>query len=114
MLRMFEAPANAPMELGDYLRILRRRAWVIVVVIVLAVGLAVAWSKTTDKTYTASGEVVVAQGNGEVDVTTQAKILESAVVYQLAVKKVPSAAGASAEPEGDTGSTIRVAADSTD
>jgi len=102
------------MELGDYLRILRRRAWVIVVVTVLAVGLAVAWSKTTDKTYSASGEVVVAQGTGEVDVTTQAKILESAVVYELAVKKVPSAVGVSAEPEGETGSTIRVATDSTD
>ncbi|MDQ1430700.1 MAG: hypothetical protein QOF40_1302, partial [Actinomycetota bacterium] len=35
---MFEAPATAPMEFGDYLRILRRRAWVVVVATALAVG----------------------------------------------------------------------------
>ena len=44
--RMFEAPTVAPMEFGEYLGILRRRAWVIVVVTVLVVGAALAWSST--------------------------------------------------------------------
>ena len=43
---MFEAPATAPMEFGDYLRILRRRAWVVVVVTVLGVGISYAWYST--------------------------------------------------------------------
>jgi non-specific protein-tyrosine kinase len=110
---MFEAPATAPMEFGDYLGILRRRAWVVVVVTALAVGLAYAWYSTRDKTYTARGEVVVRQGTGEVDVATQAKIIESAVVYQLAQRKVPNAVGVSASQNGDSGS-IEIKADSSD
>jgi succinoglycan biosynthesis transport protein ExoP len=110
---MFEAPATAPMELGDYLRILRRRAWVVVVVTLLAMGVAVGWYEANSKTYTATGEVVVKQGTGEVDVVTQAKIIESAVVYQLAQKKVPAAVGVSAEQSGDSGS-INIVAESTD
>lgn len=110
---MLEAPATAPMEFGDYLGILRRRAWVVVLVTVLGVGLAYAWYSTKDKTYTASGEVVVRQGASEVDVVTQAKIMESAVVYQLAQKKVPNAVGVSASQNGDTGS-IEISAESSD
>ncbi len=110
---MFEAPATAPMEFGDYLQILRRRAWVVVVVTVLAVGISYAWYSTKDKTYTASGEVVVRQGTGEVDVVTQAKIMESAVVYQLAQKQVATAVGVSAQQSGDSGS-IQITADSSD
>jgi non-specific protein-tyrosine kinase len=110
---MFEAPATAPMEFGDYLRILRRRAWVIVVAIALAVGIAVAWYSTHDKTYSASSQVVVKQGAGEVDVETQAKIIESGAVYELALKKEPSAVGVSAAQSGTSGS-IDIAADSTD
>jgi polysaccharide biosynthesis transport protein len=110
---MFEAPANAPMDFGDYLRVLRRRAWVVVVVTLLAVGLAYGWYSAHDKTYTATGEVVVQQGTGEVDVVTQAKIIESSVVYQLAQKQVAASVGVSAEQVGDSGS-IRIVADSTD
>ena len=84
---MLDAPADAPMELGDYFRILRRRAWVVVVVTMLAVGAAVAWSSTRHETYAASGEIVVAQGNGEVDVATQAKIIQSQAVRKFALAK---------------------------
>ena len=108
---MVEAPTHAPMGLGDYLRILRRRAWVIVVVTALAVGVAIAWSSKQDKTFTASGEVVVAQGTGEVDTATQAKIMESQVVHQLALQKLPSAVDVAATADSDGGG-ITITADS--
>jgi succinoglycan biosynthesis transport protein ExoP len=108
---MSEAPTNAPMELADYLRILRRRAWVVIVVTALAVGIAVAWYSSRAATYTATGEVVVKQGTGEVDVVTQAQIMESSVVYQIAQKKLPTAVGVSAQQNGDSGS-IQITADS--
>src|SRR5262249_12934855 len=108
---MVEAPTHAPMGLGDYLRVLRRRAWVIIAVPAVAVGVALAWWSKQDKTYSASGEVVVAQGAGQVDTATQAKIMESQAVHQLALQKLPSAVGVSATQDSDGGG-ITITADS--
>ena len=58
MSSVFEVPAQAPFDLGEYLRILRRRAWVIVVITVLAVAAAYVWASGQEKSYTAVGQIV--------------------------------------------------------
>ena len=111
--RMFEAPTTAPMEIRDYLQILRRRAWVVVVVTLLTVGVAFAWSSARDETYTAAGEIVVGAGGDETDIATQARIVQSQAVHVLALGQLPSAPTVDATQDGESGG-IRVEAQSAD
>ncbi len=105
---MFEAQATAPMELRDYLGILRRRAWVIVLVTAVVVGAAAAWSFTRPNEYEASGTLVVSTSdtNGG-DVANQADIIQSEAVHALAEQASPGVGGVTANP-GTTGGTITV------
>jgi capsular polysaccharide biosynthesis protein len=47
------------MELGDYIRILRKRWWIIVVAIVLTAGSALVFSKLQYPEYTSTAEIVI-------------------------------------------------------
>lgn len=100
---MFEVPAQAP-DLGEYLRILRRRAWVVAVVTVLAVAAAYAWAATRDKIYTATGQIVVAQTTEKGAVATQSQVVQSYVVHREALRHVPNAVWVSATFDGESGS----------
>jgi non-specific protein-tyrosine kinase len=105
---MFDAPATAPMELRDYLGILRRRAWVIILVTVIVVGAAAAWSFSRPNEYKASGTLVVsASGGNSGDVVNQANTIQSQAVQALAEQTSPGVGGISADP-GTTGGSIAV------
>jgi polysaccharide biosynthesis transport protein len=107
---MAEPSATAPMELRDYLGILRRRAWVIILVTVIVVGAAAAWSSTRPNEYEASGLLVIsATGDNGSNVVNQADIIQSQAVQALAEQAAPGVDGVSAEP-GSTGGSITVAA----
>ena len=110
---MFEVPAQAPVDLGEYLRILRRRAWVVVVVTVLAVAAAYAWATTRDKTYTAVGQIVVAQTTEKGVVATQSQVVQSDAVHGEALRHVPNAPWVTATFDGESGS-VTLRAESTD
>src|SRR6476469_2282863 len=87
---MAEASATAAMELRDYLGILRRRAWVIILVTVIVVGAAAAWSFTRPNEYKASGTLVVpSSGGNSGDVGNQADIIQSQAVHALAEQASP-------------------------
>ena len=88
MSSVFEGPAQAPMDLSEYLRILRRRAWIIVVVTVFAVAAAYAWATNQEKTYTAFGEIVVSQTAEKGVVATQNAVVQSDAVHQEALRHV--------------------------
>ena len=108
---MFEAPATAPMEFRDYLAILRRRAWVIVAVTVLVVGVAAAWSFTRNNQYEASGSLVLTSTTSSgPDVDTQVRIIQSQAVHKLALD---SFAGAGQVDAVQSGTSNSVAVNST-
>ena len=108
----FEVPAQSP-DLGEYLRILRRRAWIIAVVAVLGGAVAYAWVTNRDKTYTASGQIVVAQTTEEGFVATQNQVVQSDVVHREAQRLVPDAPRVAATFDGESGS-ISLRAEGTD
>jgi polysaccharide biosynthesis transport protein len=108
MRRMFDAPATAPMELRDYLGILRRRAWVIILVTVIVVGAAAAWSFTRPNEYKASGTLVVpSSGGNSGDVGNQADIIQSQAVHALAEQASPGVDTVTTTA-GSTGGSITV------
>ena len=111
---MFEAPASAPMELRDYFAILRRRAWVVIVVALIVVGAAAAWSLTRPNEYQASGTLVLSSTSGTgPDLDTQVRIIQSTAVHVLALKQFADATGVVAGQNG-TGSSVTVTAESSD
>src|SRR5689334_1033165 len=103
MRRMFDPPATAPMELRDYLGILKRRAWVIILVTAIVVGAAAAWSFSRPNEYKASGTLVIStSGGNNGDVGNQAAIIQSQAVHEVAVKASPGVGDVSADA-GTTG-----------
>ena len=105
---MFEAPATAPMEFRDYFGILRRRAWVIILVTAIVVGAAAAWSFSRPNEYEASGTLVVpTSGSNSGDVGNQADIIQSQAVHALAEQASPGVDGVTASA-GTTGGSITV------
>ena len=113
MSSMFEVPAQAPVDLGEYLRILRRRAWVIVVVTVLSVAAVYAWATNQEKTYTAVGQIVVAQTTEKGIVATQSQVVQSDTVHREALGELPDAPSVDATFDGESGS-VTLRAESTD
>ena len=105
---MYEAPATAPMELRDYFGILRRRAWVIILVTAIVVGAAAAWSFSRPNEYEASGTLVVStSGSNNGDVGNQADIIQSQAVHAIAEQASPGVDGVTANA-GTTGGSITV------
>ena len=52
---------TSSLELRDYLRVLRRRKWIIAVTIVVCVGIALATTLNKQPEYTANGQVLIEQ-----------------------------------------------------
>ncbi len=108
MSSVIEVPAQAPLDPSEYLRILRRRAWVIVAVTVLAVAAAYAWATNQEKTYTAVGQIVVAQTTEKGIVATQSQVVQSDTVHRAALGQLPNAPAVDATFDGESGSvTLR-------
>jgi capsular polysaccharide biosynthesis protein len=63
------------MELSDYVRILRKRWWIIVVAVVLTAGSAVLFSELQHPQYTSTAEVIINPARPDFGLTQSAKIL---------------------------------------
>lgn len=113
MSSVFDVPAQAPIDPSEYLRILRRRAWVIVLVTVLAVAAAYAWASNQEKSYTAVGQIVVAQTTEKGIVATKSQVVQSDVVHREALRHLPNAPRVDSTFDGESGS-VTLRAESTD
>ena len=63
------------MELGDYIRILRKRWWIIVVAVVLTAGSALVFSKLQHPEYTSTAEIVIEPARPDWGLTQSAKMV---------------------------------------
>jgi capsular polysaccharide biosynthesis protein len=63
------------MEFGDYVRIIRKRWWIIVVSVVLTAGSAVLFSELQHPQYTSTAEVIINPARPDFGLTQSAKIL---------------------------------------
>ncbi len=106
---------RAPLSLRDYLGVLWRRSWIILVVtaIVFAVGL---WrSERQTKMYQASGQLVFANaaggsgGNASPDIATQIGVITSPAIHAAAAQTAPGIGNVSAQQVG-LGNIISVTA----
>lgn len=101
-------------ELRDYLRVLWRRRWIILLIGLVGMGAGLFISTQQEKEYPASGQLVLgAQNLAATDVATQAKVVESQAVHELATKKVLHALDVSTSVDGSS-NVITVTAKSGD
>ena len=63
------------MELADYIRILRKRWWIIAVAVVLTAGSAFVFSKLQHPEYTSTAEIVIEPARPDWGLTQSAKLL---------------------------------------
>ena len=63
------------MELADYIRILRKRWWIIAVAVVLTAGSALVFSKLQHPEYTSTAEIVIEPARPDWGLTQSAKLL---------------------------------------
>ena len=63
------------MELGDYMRILRKRWWIIVVAIALTAGSAFVFSKLQHPEYTSTAEIIIEPARPDWGLAQSAKML---------------------------------------
>jgi capsular polysaccharide biosynthesis protein len=63
------------MELADYIRILRKRWWIIVVAVVLTAGSALVFSKLQHPEYTSTAEIVIEPARPDWGLTQSAKMV---------------------------------------
>ena len=63
------------MEFGDYVRILRKRWWIIVVAVVLTAGSALAFSELQHPEYTSTAEIVIEPARPDWGLAQSAKML---------------------------------------
>ena len=104
-----------------YFGVLRRRAWIIVVVTLLTTGAALGRSLTTTKIYQASSTVLVtdpiaqtnlssSSGNGTIDISTETALVLSGRIAAAANKTLGGDAAkvtsVTATPVGDTSTTV--------
>ena len=81
-----------PMDFRAYLAVLNRRRVLIVLITLLVFGIGLYVSLHESTVYEASGEVLLrSQSTGPDTVATEARILESPAVHQLALAKDPEA-----------------------
>jgi capsular exopolysaccharide synthesis family protein len=86
-----------PMGFRDYLAVLNRRRGVIVLVTLIVFGIGLYFSLNQTSVYKASGEVLLRVEGAEAGtVPTEARILESPAVHELALEKDPNAGEVSA------------------
>lgn len=84
------ASYHEPMTVRDHLRVLRRRAWAVLAVLLLCVGVAAVWLILTDPTYEARAAVVVT-GHG----APRAAILSAAPVLSMLGEPLSALGGSS-------------------
>lgn len=63
------------MEFEDYIRILRKRWWIIVVAVVLTAGSALVFSKLQHPEYTSTAEIVIEPARPDLGLTQSAKMV---------------------------------------
>lgn len=63
------------MELNDYIRIVQKRWWIVVVAVVLTAGSAVAFSKIQHPEYTSTAEVIIEPARPDLGLTQSTKTL---------------------------------------
>jgi polysaccharide biosynthesis transport protein len=103
-----------PMDFRAYLAVLNRRRVVIVFVTLVVFGIGLYLALQATPVYEASGEVLLrVQSPGADTVPTEARILESPAVHQLALAKDPDAGGVSTTDE-PTANVITVTAEDDD
>jgi capsular exopolysaccharide synthesis family protein len=90
------SPIEDAVDLRDYVAVLKRRAWLIVSVVILFVGAAAAYSFTRVPVYTAQSEVLVLPASSTtqfrpdqlVSLDTEARLVRSAPVAQMALESL--------------------------
>ena len=124
MAAMATQPAGAARsQLGDYLRTVRRRKWTILVVTILAVGAAVALSKSETPTYQATTRVLLETSASAADtalginstpynVADEMQRVQSSSVADLVRQKIGTAPGVAVSNPGGT-DVIEITATST-
>jgi capsular exopolysaccharide synthesis family protein len=94
MTGMTEESARA-VELRDYLEVLWRRKWVIVIALAVIVSIGVFRSARQTKIYRSSGQILLSV-EGADNVLTQISIIQGQAIRQKVLAKVPGANGVSA------------------
>jgi polysaccharide biosynthesis transport protein len=101
-----ESPSQPPGTLLEYLRVVRRRGWVIVLTVVLAGGAGYFIAKRAVPVYQAQASVLL-QGptaadaaagipsGATIDIATELQVLEGYSVRQAVIRALPNAAGIS-------------------
>jgi capsular polysaccharide biosynthesis protein len=97
------APISRPdsFELADYLGVLRRRWWIAAVLVIVGVGVSLAYLKLAPKSYEASvliqvnglpnnANAVGGRTDGNVDMDNEAQIAQSVTVAALAARQFPA------------------------
>ena len=103
-----------PMGFRDYLAVLNRRRGVIVLVTLIVFGIGLYLSLNETSQYKASGEVLLRVEGAEAGtVPTEARILESPAVHELALEKDPNAGEVNATDDPSV-NVITVTAEDTD
>lgn len=89
-------------EFRDYLTILRRRKFTVVIAVMVVLGSALFLSLRQDKIYSATAILLIGQPNDGAppDIDTEIRILESAEVRVIAQKKLPGIGSVSGAPGG--------------
>ena len=103
MSGMSEAGAGRlEFEFRDYLAILRRRKFTVLIAVMVVLGSALFLSLRQAKIYSASAILLIGQpGDGnQPDIDTEVRILESAEVRAIAQKKLPNVGGVSGSQGG--------------
>jgi capsular polysaccharide biosynthesis protein/Mrp family chromosome partitioning ATPase len=89
------------LELGDYLGVLRRRWWIVALLVVIGVGAGAGYVKVAAKTYTGSvlvqvnplpnsANAVAGRTSGSVNMDNEAQIVQSEQVASVAAKQLHS------------------------
>lgn len=99
-----EHDALTTMGPRDYLNVVRRWKWVVALTVVVVVGVALATSLTSDKTYGSSAQLLLSENPdaGSTQIETQIQVLKSQEVRDIVTAKQPNSVGISARQIGDS------------
>ena len=111
MFRMSEDSARA-VELRDYLDVLWRRKWVILIAVVVVCATGVFRSARQTKVYRATGQILVSVEGTTDNIITQLSIIQGQAIREKVVAQVPGAAGVSAS--GGQGRIVSLSVESPD
>lgn len=95
-------------EFRDYLAILRRRVWTVVIAVAVVLGSVLVLSLRQEKIYSAVGILLVGRLDATTppDLKTEIRVLESAEVRKIAVQKLPGVG----DVRGSLGGSSRIIA----